>query len=53
MDQVADANGLSKAAYWKIEHGGDIRLTNAAKLAQFFGKRIETIWPELISEEQS
>jgi DNA-binding XRE family transcriptional regulator len=45
MDQVAVGVSLSKTAYWQIEHGGDPMLTSARRIADFFGQKIETIWP--------
>ena len=46
MDQVALGVSLSKTAYWQIEHGSDPMLTSAKRIAEFFGQRVETIWPE-------
>lgn len=45
MDQVAAGVSLSKTAYWQIEHGGDPMLTSARRIADFFGQRIEMLWP--------
>ena len=46
MDQVAAGVSLSKTAYWQIEHGSDPMLTSAKRIADFFGQRLEAIWPE-------
>jgi DNA-binding XRE family transcriptional regulator len=44
---VAEAVGLSVTALHQIEHGGDPQLTTARKLAAFFGKSVEELWPKL------
>ncbi len=44
MRDVAKAVGLSLTAYWQIEHGTDPMLSNAVKLAAFFGKPVEELW---------
>lgn len=51
MDQVAAGVLLSKTAYWQIEHGSDPMLTSARRIADFFGQRIETIWPDMQSKK--
>ena len=44
MHEVAKAVGLSSSSYWQIELGGDVRLTNAKRIAEFFGKTIDELW---------
>lgn len=46
IEVVADAVKLSKTSYWQIEQGTDPMLTNARRIAEFFGKPIEEIWPK-------
>lgn len=47
QDDVAKAVGLSKTTIWETEHGQEILLTNAVKLARFFGRSVEQIWQEV------
>ncbi len=47
MRDVAKGCGLSIAGLSEIERGTDPQLTTARKLATFFGKTIEEIWPQL------
>lgn len=42
---VAKAIGSNASNYWRIEQGAETSLTNARKIAAFFGKSIEEIWP--------
>lgn len=42
---VQEGTGLSNAFICQVEHGCEISLTNARKLAAFFGKKIEELWP--------
>jgi DNA-binding XRE family transcriptional regulator len=44
LGEVADAVGMSKCGLWQVENGSDPMLTTAAKLAEFFGKRIDELW---------
>ncbi len=44
MRDVADALGLSVTGLFAIEHGSDPQLTNAMKLAKFYGVDIEDTW---------
>ena len=48
MRDVAVAVGLSLPCYWAIEHGTDPMLTNARKLADFYGATVEELWPALL-----
>lgn len=52
LDTVAKCVGMSKTAYWQIEHGTDPMLTSARRIAAFFGLTVEDIWPELIKARQ-
>lgn len=42
---VATGTGLSNAFICQVEHGCEVSLTNARKLATFFGKGIDELWP--------
>lgn len=42
---VATALPMSVAGYNRIERGHDPMLSTARKLAAFFGKTVEEIWP--------
>lgn len=46
LADVAKAVGLSVTGLFQVEHGGDPMLSTASKLAAFFGKRVEFLWPE-------
>jgi DNA-binding XRE family transcriptional regulator len=46
MRDVGNAIGLSVTGLHQIEHGTDPQLTTARRLADFFGKSIEWLWPE-------
>ena len=48
---VAEACGFSTAGLWQIEHGTDPMLTSAARLAEFYGKRVHELWPERLAEK--
>lgn len=43
---VAKGTGLTISAISVIERGSDPQLTTAHKLADFFGVRLEQLWPE-------
>jgi DNA-binding XRE family transcriptional regulator len=45
LDEVVAAVELSKTAIWEAEHGGNVTLVTARKLAAFYGKAIEELWP--------
>lgn len=47
MRDVAAAVGRSLAGLHVIEMGSDPMLTTARRLAEFFGKSIEELWPKL------
>lgn len=42
---VAIPCGLSPAGVYRIENGGAVTLKTARKIAKFFGKPIDEIWP--------
>lgn len=41
---VALAVGMNSSTYWRIECGSDVTLTDARKLARFFGMSLEELW---------
>lgn len=45
LDDVSEAAGVSKGNLCRLEYGGDVQLTTARKLAEFFGKTIDELWP--------
>ena len=42
--EVAATVGISTTVYACVEHGGEVKLTAAWKLAEFFGKPIDELW---------
>ncbi len=46
MRDVAKAVRLSLTTYWQIENGTDPMLTNAVRIAAFFGMTVESLWPK-------
>lgn len=44
--EVAESVGVSAQTLYVMEHGGEIRLTIALKVAAFYGKTIEELWRE-------
>lgn len=44
LRDVQRATGISNAAICHIEAGCDVQLTNAMKLAEFYGMSIEQLW---------
>lgn len=42
---AAQGCGMSIANFNRVERGGDVQMTSAKKLAAFFGKPIEELWP--------
>ena len=52
LADVSRAVGLSVAGLQRIEVGIDPVLSNARKLADFYGKTVEELWPELAGEKQ-
>ncbi len=48
LDNVAKAIGIAKNTLWQIEQGGDPQLVTAMKIAEFFGCRVETLWPKKV-----
>lgn len=53
LRDVAAACSLSVTALWQIEMGGDPMLTTARKLAKFFGKTTDELWPRPAPQEGS
>lgn len=52
LKDVAEAVSLSITALHQIEHGTDPMLTNARKLADFFGRGIEQLWPAPVAKTE-
>ena len=47
MRDVAKAVGMSTAAYFRVEKGfADVCLSNACKIATFFGLTVAQVWTE-------
>ena len=44
---VAPEVGLSVTGLWQVEHGTDPQLTTARRIAAFYGRAVEELWPEL------
>lgn len=44
--EVGDETGLSNAFICQAEKGSEISLSNALRLASFFGKAVEEIWTQ-------
>ena len=44
---VSSAIGCSDAAVCEAEHGKEVRLDLALRLAAFYGRRVETLWTRL------
>ena len=47
LQLVADAIGLHVSTTQAIEAGQEVKLTWAKRLAKFYGKRVEDIWPDV------
>ena len=45
MEDVAAAVGICPTTAFRIEHGCECQISTAKKLAKFFGKSIEELWP--------
>lgn len=45
LQSAAEAIGIGTVTLHKVEHGGDVQLVTAAKIAAFYGKKIEELWP--------
>lgn len=48
---VAPEVGLSVTGLWQVEHGTDPQLTTARRVAAFYGRTVEELWPGLAGEE--
>lgn len=44
LRDVADAVGLSVSGMHAIEHGRDVQMTTALRLAEFYGVDVNEIW---------
>ena len=46
LSEMAGHVGLSKTGLWQIEQGSDPMLSTARKIAEFFGVKVEVLWPK-------
>lgn len=46
LRDVSEEIGMAVANIHRIELGGEVQLTTARKLAKFYGKSIDELWPE-------
>lgn len=46
LSQIAFAKivGVAHSAYWRIENGGEVKMSTAFKIAQFYGVDVGQIW---------
>ena len=44
--EMAVKIGLSPSGLWKLEQGTAVKLNIARKIARFYGKSIDELWPE-------
>jgi len=44
--EMAVRIGLSPSGLWKIEQGTAVKLSVARRIAAFYGKSIDDLWPE-------
>ena len=51
LRDVEKGTGVSNATICHMEQGADPTLSNARKVADFFGVKIDDIWPNLIGWE--
>ena len=52
LSQLAFAKriGVAHSAYWRIENGGDVKMSTAFKIAQFYGVTVGQIWNRRLDE---
>lgn len=50
MKEVATACGMTQSGFFCIEYGTDPQLTTARRIAEFFGKTIDELWPSKIGD---
>lgn len=48
--QFAKEVGICHSACWRIENGGEVKLSTAHKIAKFYGLTIDQIWSNKLSE---
>ncbi len=48
--EMAVKMGLSPSGLWKIEQGTAVKLNVARKIAKFYGKSIDELWPEELEQ---
>jgi transcriptional regulator with XRE-family HTH domain len=51
MLDVTNATGIQPSSQSLAERGKDLNLSTAYKLAKFYGKTIEELWPDRVGEE--
>lgn len=51
LRDIEQATGINNVTLSFIERGAEPTLSNAYRLAEFFGKPLNEIWPEKIKEE--
>jgi transcriptional regulator with XRE-family HTH domain len=51
MQEVTKATGIQPSSQSLAERGKDLNLSTAYKLAKFYGKTIEELWPDRVGEE--
>ena len=49
--EMAVKIGLSPSGLWKLEQGTAVKLNVARKIALFYGKSIDELWPEELEKE--
>lgn len=44
LRDVAEATGLSVSGLFAVEHGGDVQMTTALRLCEFYGRKLSQLW---------
>lgn len=52
LHEVCEATAMSTSGLCEIERGGDLCLSTARKLADFFGKPVDGLWPNFKDEAE-
>lgn len=50
---VSDATGISKQCVCVVERGAETTITTARKLATFYGKTLDELWPSSGSQAEN
>ena len=50
--EMAVKIGLSPSGLWKLEQGTAVKLNVARKIALFYGKSIDELWPEELEKQE-